>query len=129
MSDHTDPVGRFIEDESLTHSAWQRALREGHLLGQACSACGHHTAAPKAACVRCGERGLDPVALPTEGEVFAETTVTVPPEQFEGRYCVAIVDLGPGRVMARIDGDADIGDEVELVGTIEADKYPGPLFE
>lgn len=128
MSDHTDPVDQFVRGEALNHDAWQRALREGHLLGQACSACGHHTAAPKPACVRCGERNLEIVELPTEGEVYAETTVAVPPEQFEGSYCIAIVDLGKGRIMARIDGGADIGDSVELLDTVEADTYSGPVF-
>jgi len=35
MSDQADPVDRFLGGGSLTHGAWQRALREGHLLGQA----------------------------------------------------------------------------------------------
>ena len=40
-------------DGVLTCRKWAAALREGILLGQECSECGHVTAAPKVACAQC----------------------------------------------------------------------------
>jgi uncharacterized OB-fold protein len=120
----------YLEDGELTHSAWTRALREGVLLGKACSDCGYVTAAPKAACTRCGSPDAEIVELPTEGEVYAETTVFVPPKAFmdQDSYGVGLVDLGDTRVMAQLEEGTEIGDPVELQGTIDQDVTPGPLF-
>lgn len=118
----------YLDDGRLRHAGWTRALRNSVLLGQECADCGHATAAPKAACARCGSDEIHPIRLPTEGEVFAETTVHVPPEQFEGPFQVALVTLGDARVMVRLEGGAEIGDRVTLSGTVEADRNPAPLF-
>jgi len=121
-------VKRFVREGDIDHESWKRALREGVLLGQACEECGHVTAAPKAACVQCGSFELTVERLPTTGEVYTETTVAVPPEPFEGSYQVALVDIGDARVMAHVDGEVKIGDEVELRGAVEEDDDPAPLF-
>lgn len=118
----------YLDDGRLRHDGWARALQKGILLGQECADCGHATAAPKAACARCGSAEIQPVRLPTEGQVYTETTVHVPPEQFDGPYQVALVTLGDARVMARVEGEAAIGDRVRLSGTVEADREPAPLF-
>lgn len=117
------------EGELLTYREWAEALREGILLGQECSACGHVTAAPKAACAQCGSREVSTIELDTEGEVYSATTIAVPPERFEGQYQVALVDLGSGRVLARIDGTAEIGDRVRFAEAMEVDGDPAPVFE
>lgn len=129
MSEQQPAVGTFLEDGALTASGWARALRDGVLLGQRCGSCGHVTAAPKAACARCGERALAVEALPTTGEVYTQTTIAVVPERFEGPYRVGIVDLGEARVLGRIPEDADIGDAVSLAGVVEADDRVAPRFE
>jgi len=123
-----DSVDEYLEAGQLKHKGWTRALRDGLLLGQTCEVCGHVTGAPKAACARCGSEGISPARLPQTGEVFAETTVHVPPEQFDGPYQVALVTLGDAQVMARVEDGTCIGDAVELKGTVEADRHPGPLF-
>ncbi|UHQ95187.1 Zn-ribbon domain-containing OB-fold protein [Haloterrigena alkaliphila] len=121
--------GGELVDGELTYESWKRALREGALIGQECTDCGHATGAPKAACARCGSRDLEAVELPTTGTVYSETTITVPPRQFtDDTYQVAIIELDTARVMARIDGTAEIGDEVRLQGTLEADDAPAPVF-
>lgn len=114
--------------ELLTHAEWAAALADGELLGQRCSNCNHETAAPKAACARCGSRTLETVSLPTEGVVYSETTVAVAPVGFDGGYRVAVIDLGEARVLARLEGDAGIGDPVEFVGPLEDGEEPAPLF-
>lgn len=126
----TSGADRFVQSGNLDYDAWKRALHDGVLLGQVCDACGHATAAPKAACALCGSFDLTATTLPTEGEVYAETTVAVAPEPFEGPYQVALVDLGDAMVMARIDadGDAEIGAPVRLCGVV-GEQDPGPLFE
>ncbi|WP_276261314.1 Zn-ribbon domain-containing OB-fold protein [Haloglomus litoreum] len=117
---------------TLGYHDWAAAVREGRLLGQACEECGHVSGVPSGACQECGARDLTTVELPTEGTVYSETTINVPPEQFEERgYQVAVVDLGDARGMVRIEGDhVDIGDEVALSGVIDTDDdHPAPTFE
>jgi uncharacterized OB-fold protein len=118
--------------ETLRYDDWARAVTEGQLLGQECADCGHVAGAPKGACAQCGSRDIETVELPTTGEVYTETTVNVPPRQFEERgYQVVLVEVGGARVMARVDGEhVDIGDEIELVDyTDEDDGHPAPVFE
>jgi uncharacterized OB-fold protein len=123
------PITTYLEDEALTVKAWSKALRDGVLLGQRCDHCNHATAAPKAACVRCGARDLSVLQLPTEGEVYSETTIAVPPAGFEGPYQVVVIELDEGaRVLARVDHEVTIGEQVELVGSVEEGELPTPLF-
>lgn len=118
-----------MTDASLTHAEWAAALRDGRLLGQACPECDHVAGTPTAACAHCGSRAIETVELPTGGTVYTETTIAVPPDWFdEAGYQVAIVDLGEARLTARIDGDVEIGDAVELVGAFEVLEEPAPLF-
>ena len=110
--------------ETLTHGEWNRAVREGELLGQHCDDCGRTQGTPKAACPHCGSRDLETVELSTEGVVYTETTINVPPEGIDERgYQVAVVDLGDARVMGRlVDQEVDIGDRVVLDGFDEDDQ-------
>lgn len=123
-------VQTYLEDGDVTTETWQRALEDGTLLGQECQECGHVTAAPKAACVRCGGRENETVELPTTGEVYTSTTVHVAPVPFDddAPYDVALVDLGDARLMAHIEADVEIGETVELDGVVEHEKGVGPLF-
>lgn len=116
-------------NERLAYGEWADALRDGELLGQECADCGHATAAPKAACARCGSRTLDTVSLPTEGEVYSETTITVPPEGFEGEYQLAIVELDEARVLVRVKSAIEIGERVAFADVIETDDHPAPIFD
>lgn len=113
----------------LTHDRWTRALRDGDLLGQRCRDCGHETAAPKAACARCGSRTLETVTLSTEGTVLTSTEIAVAPADFAGDapYDVAVVDLGPARVLVRLEDAVEIGESVEFVGALEGEE-PAPVF-
>lgn len=114
--------------ERLGYSEWAAALRDGELLGQECPECDHVTAAPKAACARCGSRDIATVPLPTEGEVYSETTIAVPPEGFNGEYQLALVELGEARVLGRINGTVEIGDVVTFDEVITVDEYPALVF-
>lgn len=106
---------------------WRTALRDGRIEGQRCTDCDHHVATPKAACPDCGSRAIEPTTLPTTGEVHSVTDIAVPPAEFEGPYTVGIVDLGPARIMGRIEGDVRIGDSVALSGVLEETSV-APLF-
>lgn len=111
------------------YEEWRRHLWETRaLLGQRCGKCGHATAAPKAACARCGSRALEQIELPTEGEVYARTRIEVAPAEFEGPYTVALIDLGKARVLGRLRGEFDIGDDVALVDVYEHERGPAPVF-
>jgi len=110
--------------DRLTGSEWMRAVRDGELLGQECGDCGRVQGTPKAACPHCGSPELATVDLPTEGVVYTETTVNVPPEGIDERgYQVAVVEVGDARVMGRlVEADVAIGDPVELAGFDEDDQ-------
>lgn len=115
---------------TLTHEAWADALREGDLLGVTCADCGATYGTPFAVCNDCGGRDVETTDLPTEGEVYSETTVQVPPVGFEGPYQVGMVQLGSARVMARLESEdrVDIGDRVVLDGVVDSDGNPAPVF-
>lgn len=118
------------ETEGLTYSDWANSLRNGNLVGQECSDCGNVTGAPKSACPECGSRDVSSVHLPENGTVYTETTVAVPPEGFDDdSYKIGIVQVGDGRVLGRLDNEAEIGDEVEFVDVLEATEDPSPVFE
>lgn len=118
--------------DRLTHGEWSSAVEDGELLGQTCSDCGKTQGTPKAACPECGSRAVETVDLPSDGVVYTETTINVPPLGIEERgYQVVVVDLGEARVMGRLsDGEVEIGDPVELSGfTEDDDGYVAPTFE
>lgn len=129
MSETAPAPETFLDEGALTAAAWGHALREGLLLGQRCEACDHLTAAPKAACARCGDRTLTVEALPTTGVVYTQTTIAVAPAGFEAPYRVGIVQLGDARVLGRIPDEAEIGDSVSLNGMVELDERVAPRFE
>lgn len=115
----------------LTHDEWSDAIENGELLGQSCPDCGATQGTPKAACPHCGSRDLETVELPTEGEVYTETTINVPPVGVDERgYQVVVVQLGEARVMGRLtDGEVEIGDTVTLSGFVaDDDGYVVPMF-
>jgi uncharacterized OB-fold protein len=111
---------------------WAEAVRDGELVGLECEDCGNVTGTPKAACTDCGSRSLTRAVLPDEGTVYTETTVAVAPEGFDGGYKVGLVELGEtgARVLGRLDGDAEIGDDVEFIDVFVRDdgNEPAPVF-
>ena len=132
MTDRGSGRASGIDADRLTHEAWSEAVREGDLRGQRCGDCDAVQGTPKAACPHCGSTALETVELSTEGVVYTETTVNVPPLGVDERgYQVAVVDLGDARLMARLEGErAEIGERVVLSGYDEDDDgYVTPRFE
>lgn len=123
-----DGVPAYAEGTGLVHDTWARALRDGVLLGQECEDCQHVLGTPKSVCPACSGRSLVTVTLPTSGEVFSETTIEVTPEGLDDRYQVAVVDLGPTRLLARVVDEVGIGDRVAFDGFVEYEDLPGPRF-
>jgi Predicted nucleic-acid-binding protein containing a Zn-ribbon len=129
-----------MTDAALSYDEWQTALAAGDLLGVACR-CGAVAATPKRACPACGSRDLTQRALPTAGTVYSETTIAVPPAGHDPGV-VAVVDLGPTRLLGRVTspvpdddaGDTDggvaieIGDRVVLTGADAGGDRPAPVF-
>jgi len=128
MSEHETSKASTATDLP-THEEWRAALEEETLLGVECQECGWTSATPKRGCHECHSRDLHGVELPTTGELYTETTITVSPEGFESGYQVGVVDIGPSRVMARIANDVEIGDEVTFTGISRQGDAPVPLFE
>lgn len=123
------PVEESGGPDHVEYGDWCERLEAGTLLGLECRTCGHVTATPKRACIECGARDLTGVELPTRGEVYSETIINVAPEGVDGPYQVAVIDLGPTRLLARIDGEVGIGDAAEFAGSIDATGSPAPVFE
>lgn len=123
------PVREAALPDDLTFQAWQDHLREGRFLGHECADCGWVTGVPHAACDDCGGRDLTVTELPTTGEVYSVTRVNVAPEGFEGGYRLALVDLGPTRVLGRVEGEPEIGDTVSFTAVFEGTDDPAPVFE
>jgi len=110
----------------LTHEEWREALTDNTLLGLECTKCGHVTATPKAACVRCGSREVLEVRLPNTGRVYSKSTIEIAPEAQGSGYQIAFIDIGDARILGRIaDGEyVEIGEEVELR---ESYEYEGDI--
>lgn len=127
----TDDVAlsEHFEGADITYADWADALDDGAILGQRCDECGHATAAPKAACARCGSRDLDAVALPTKGTVYSETALGVTPAGFDDSYQVALVTLDDARIMVHVNGEVSIGDTVAFVEVVRTDGTVAPVFE
>ena len=113
---------------SLSHAEWVDALRDGDLLGVRCPDCGTVYGTPFAVCNECGSRDVETTELPTEGEVYTETTVEVSPVGFEAPYQVGIIQLDGARVTGRLTGEVGIGDRVVLDGVLEANDEVAPVF-
>lgn len=130
MSQQETIVEKYVpEDENLTYKRWESALRDDVLLGQVCDDCGHVVGVPKSVCGQCKDQNLSATRLPETGEVYSATVIEVTPAGQADRYQVGIVDLDETRVLARLSGTAEIGDQVSFVGHIEYDEMPGPVFE
>jgi uncharacterized OB-fold protein len=114
--------------DTVDYDAWRDHLTDGTLLGVQCDSCGHVSTTPKRLCPSCSSRELEGIELPARGTVYSETKINVPPEGFDGRYQVAVVDLGDARILGRIDGSIDIGDTVEFGDTIQENGHPAPVF-
>ncbi|MFD1515253.1 Zn-ribbon domain-containing OB-fold protein [Halomarina rubra] len=113
---------------ALTHEQWAEALREGDLLGVTCTDCGRTYATPFLVCDECKSRDLERTALPREGVVYSETTIQVPPRDFDGPYQVGMVEVDGAKVMARLEGGAAIGDRVVFDDVLEEGGDPAPVF-
>lgn len=128
MSDGVSSIEGTAND-NLTYTKWKEALSNGIILGQECYECGHTTAAPKAACARCGCLSLETINLPVKGTVFTKTSLNVTPVNFDNSYDVAIVSLGNARIMVHLGTEVAIGDEVEFSTVIETDSRVAPVFQ
>jgi uncharacterized protein len=93
-----------------------------HLIGGACPSCGKLHFPKAGTCPYCGAAGIDAVALPTTGRLWAWTTVTAAPPGYAGPvpFGFGVVELaGSLRVVTRItepDTEAlSAGQEMRLV--------------
>jgi uncharacterized OB-fold protein len=91
------------------------------LLGSRCAACGAHQFPRHDTCPYCATDGPEPVALSTQGLLWAWTAVTAPPPGYLGAipYGMGVVELPEGiRVITRLTesdpGALELGQPVEL---------------
>jgi uncharacterized OB-fold protein len=114
----------------LDYDAWRQYLNDEVLLGQRCPECDHVSARPRSVCLECNAADLETIELPTDGVVHSETSIEVTPDGFdESGYRVGIVDLGEAKLLARLEGEPAIGDDVSLVGVLTESDDPAPIFE
>ena len=113
---------------SLTHEEWIDSLHKGDLLGVTCTECKTTYGTPFVVCNECGNRDLQTTVLSTEGKVYSETMIRVPPAGTEGSYQVGIVQLDSARVMARFIDNVSIDDSVIFDDTFEINGDAVPAF-
>jgi uncharacterized OB-fold protein len=124
--------------DALSREYWQ-AAREGRLLVQRCSACGHHQFYPRPLCLEC--EALDPewVEATGVGSVYSITTVHihVTPD-LDPPYLVALVQLeeGPRLLTRLVDDDGSplaggvaIGARVTVTWHSRGEDPPLPVFQ
>ncbi|WP_121743138.1 Zn-ribbon domain-containing OB-fold protein [Natronorubrum halophilum] len=120
------------DDHTRIHEFYEN-LRDGQLTTTRCQDCEEIHYPPRIVCPECMGDNLAYVDLPHEGELFAFSEVRgglpIGLAEHDVPYVVAVVDLGPVRLSARVDGaaydDLEIGDPVEL-NIVEID---GPTEE
>ncbi|RLG35643.1 nucleic acid-binding protein [Methanosarcinales archaeon] len=103
----------------LTAEEYKNALLENKLMGLKCDDCGAITCPPMAVCQKCGSKNLKSIELSGKGEIMTFTTITVPPQGFEGPYICCLVKTVegpwvPGRLNYGVDEAQNDG--MSLVG-------------
>ncbi|WP_144797299.1 Zn-ribbon domain-containing OB-fold protein [Halorubrum depositum] len=94
-----------------------------------CRDCGHRTYYEKHRCLECGGAEFD--AVPAgNGELLSVTTVHVTPEGVREPNALGLAAFpGGANVVAQLDEELSIGDEVRLVGDRELRvTEDGPLW-
>ncbi|WP_247004705.1 Zn-ribbon domain-containing OB-fold protein [Halosolutus gelatinilyticus] len=126
----------FYELQTDNHTrihAFYDNLREGRLTTTRCLDCEEIHFPPRIVCPECTGDDLEYVDLPHEGELYAFSAVRgglpIGLREHDVPYVVAVVDLGPVRLSARVDGathdDLEIGDPV----TLKIVEIDGPTDE
>ncbi len=101
-------------------------LKDGRLMGTACSECGYTTFPPRADCPECMAGAFDFKEYSGQGTVYTFTEIAAAPTGFEDEvpYTVAVVELKEGgRLLAWVGDtilktDVAIGMEVQVVPRI-----------
>jgi len=114
----------FYEQQDADHTRiheFYDNLREGSLTTTECGDCGAVHYPPRVVCPDCLGDDLGYTSLPHEGHLHSFTAVrgTAPIGMTDDPpFVVGVVDLGPVRLSARIDGaeydDLELGDAVRL---------------
>lgn len=85
--------------DSQTQAFWD-ATREGRLIIQRCTACGHHQHYPRSLCTACASTALEDVQAAGTGTVYSYTVVhRAPHPAFDPPYVVALIGLDEGPVL------------------------------
>ena len=96
-----------MSDTSFTHTAFQTHLAKGKLMGSKCSACGQTYLPPRALCTACYGETMQWIAVSTQGNLRAFTTIHIAPTAMidagygrDNPYCSGIVELEDGLVIS-----------------------------
>lgn len=117
-------------------SAFAQHLKDGHLMGTKCKACGHVTFPPRADCNECLSPDFEFIEYSGKGTLHTHTLITAPPSGFEdlAPYHVGVVDLAEGgRLLAWFgetipSEEVAIGMEVQLVPRIFEELEPIKVY-
>lgn len=112
---------------------YNEVLDAGAIRVNACESCGYESVTPRGVCPECHRdewmvKEIDPV-----GTVYSHTEIHVTGDVkgVEAPFTIGITEFdGGARLMVRLrDDDVKIGDEVELVESINIDGKRVPVFE
>ena len=104
-------------------------LKEGHISGSKCRACGFATFPPRADCPECLSGDFEYREVSGRGTILTYSRIAAAPTGFEGEapYTVAVVDLEEGgRLLAWVgesipEEEIRIGLPVQVVPTLDAE--------
>lgn len=128
--------GKFLPQPTVETEPYWQGCREGRLLLQRCTACGHWQFFPRLFCVVCEQRELEWQQASGRGTVESFTVVHVPlSEAYAGDvpYPVALIRLEEGpRMMANLvecaPEDVRIGLPVEVTWERRTETVVIPQF-
>ncbi|MGE0799612.1 MAG: Zn-ribbon domain-containing OB-fold protein [Lautropia sp.] len=128
----------LLRPPTVETAAFWQACREGRLLLQGCSRCGHVVYYPRLHCPRCGARELTAREAAGDGILYSFTQVHYSPFgdhwQDEVPYWVVQVDLAErvrmlSRLLPPASGRPRIGDAVRLTFVPVDDGMLLPAFQ
>jgi uncharacterized OB-fold protein len=93
------------------------------LIGMQCESCGRQFFPPRATCPKCRSKALNPIDLPTVGQLVTWTVTRVLPEGHEEETAIlGVTDFDGTLILAKIKGVNAAKLEADLPLTVELDS-------
>ena len=98
----------------------EQVTREKKLKGSKCKLCGTVNFPPVPVCGKCGPRHaaeMQPLELPTIGQVVTWTNLRVAPKGFPSPLTQCVLDLGVAKIFGTVQGSFELVNGMKLMTT------------